>query len=77
MDLHTLNTIPDDRLLTPEEVASLFSVDPKTVSRWATAGNAEHRSNTRQRYGFVSRPVRAALPWRMPARGRRCSSSGR
>lgn len=25
-------------LLTPGEVAALFSVDPKTVSRWASAG---------------------------------------
>ena len=25
-------------LLTPSEVASLFSVDPKTVTRWAKAG---------------------------------------
>jgi len=28
----------DDRLLTPGEVASLFRVDPKTVTRWAAAG---------------------------------------
>lgn len=27
-----------DRLLTPGEVASLFRVDPKTVTRWAKAG---------------------------------------
>jgi excisionase family DNA binding protein len=27
-----------NRLLTPKEVAALFRVDPKTVSRWATAG---------------------------------------
>jgi excisionase family DNA binding protein len=26
------------RLLTPAEVASLFRVDPKTVTRWAKAG---------------------------------------
>ncbi len=31
--------LPDgDRLLTPGEVASLFRVDPKTVTRWAAAG---------------------------------------
>jgi excisionase family DNA binding protein len=29
---------PNERLLTPGEVASLFRVDPKTVTRWATAG---------------------------------------
>lgn len=27
-----------DRLLTPGEVARLFRVDPKTVTRWALAG---------------------------------------
>ena len=30
--------IPDERLLTPAEVASLFGVDPRTVTRWASAG---------------------------------------
>lgn len=29
---------PRDRLLTPGEVAVLFRVDPKTVTRWAEAG---------------------------------------
>ena len=27
-----------DRLMTPGEVAALFRVDPKTVTRWAVAG---------------------------------------
>lgn len=27
-----------EQLLTPSEVATLFRVDPKTVTRWATAG---------------------------------------
>lgn len=27
-----------DRLMTPAEVASLFRVDPKTVTRWANSG---------------------------------------
>jgi excisionase family DNA binding protein len=27
-----------EHLLTPGEVASLFRVDPKTVTRWASAG---------------------------------------
>lgn len=27
-----------ENLLTPSEVASLFRVDPKTVTRWAKAG---------------------------------------
>ena len=28
----------DERLLTPAEVAALFRVDPKTVTRWAQSG---------------------------------------
>ena len=27
-----------ERLLTPREVAAMFRVDPKTVTRWAKAG---------------------------------------
>jgi excisionase family DNA binding protein len=29
---------PEERLLTPAEVAALFRVDPKTVTRWARDG---------------------------------------
>lgn len=32
-----LNT-QGERLLTPGEVATMFRVDPKTVTRWASAG---------------------------------------
>ena len=32
------NGHPADALLTPAEVAALFRVDPKTVTRWAVAG---------------------------------------
>ncbi len=31
-------TTQAESLLTPSEVASLFRVDPKTVTRWAKAG---------------------------------------
>ena len=31
-------TQPTDALLTPAEVAALFRVNPKTVTRWARAG---------------------------------------
>lgn len=34
----SLNPSNQERLLTPAEVASLFRVDPKTVTRWAKAG---------------------------------------
>ena len=33
-----INSINQERLLTPSEVAALFRVDPKTVTRWAKAG---------------------------------------
>lgn len=33
-----LERLPDDELVTPTEVARLFLVDPKTVTRWAKAG---------------------------------------
>lgn len=34
-----MTTIPvEDALLTPSEVAALFGVDPKTVTRWAKGG---------------------------------------
>ena len=29
---------PENRLLTPAEVAAMLRVDPKTVTRWARAG---------------------------------------
>ena len=31
-------TESSEKLLTPSEVAALFRVDPKTVTRWAKAG---------------------------------------
>ena len=35
-----MKTVTDngEKLLTPAEVASMFRVDPKTVTRWAKAG---------------------------------------
>jgi len=34
----TSRTVDTEALLTPAEVAQLFRVDPKTVTRWAKAG---------------------------------------
>jgi excisionase family DNA binding protein len=34
----TAHSGSNERLLTPGEVATLFRVDPKTVTRWASAG---------------------------------------
>lgn len=36
--MHENDKPVEDRLLTPAEVARLFRVDPKTVTRWALAG---------------------------------------
>lgn len=33
-----MQTYEHERLLTPAEVAAMFRVDPKTVTRWAQAG---------------------------------------
>ncbi len=33
-----LSSVNQEKLLTPAEVAALFRVDPKTVTRWAKAG---------------------------------------
>lgn len=33
-----MQTQSDQDLLTPSQVAALFHVDPKTVTRWANAG---------------------------------------
>ena len=34
----SLSSSNQEKLLTPAEVAALFRVDPKTVTRWAKAG---------------------------------------
>ena len=34
----TIRSQDSESLLTPAEVASMFRVDPKTVTRWARAG---------------------------------------
>ena len=35
---YSLTPSSQENLLTPSEVAALFRVDPKTVTRWAKAG---------------------------------------
>ena len=38
MSQSNLSITAQEKLLTPAEVATLFRVDPKTVTRWAQAG---------------------------------------
>ena len=37
-DFGSISSSNQEKLLTPAEVAALFRVDPKTVTRWAKAG---------------------------------------
>lgn len=60
----------DDRLLTPGEVAALFRVDPKTVTRWAQEGKLEavrtlgghRRFKAAEVYSLLARGSNAAIP---------------
>ena len=38
MSARSTSPADPERLLTPAEVAAMFRVDPKTVTRWAKAG---------------------------------------
>src|SRR5881392_2537669 len=58
-----------EALLTPSEVATLFRVDPKTVTRWAKAGKLTsirtlggHRRYRRLRLVHCSRVFRSSAP---------------
>jgi excisionase family DNA binding protein len=55
-------TIPnDDPLMTPAEVAALFRVDPKTVTRWASAGRISAIRTPGGHCRFRESEVRALL----------------
>ena len=55
----------DEELLTPAEVAAMFRVDPKTVTRWAKAGKLSSirtlGGHRRYRASEVAR-LRAGVP---------------
>lgn len=50
----------EERLLTPGEVARIFRVDPKTVSRWAQAGKLTCIRTPGGHYRF---PESAVIPF--------------
>ncbi len=54
-------TKDSDPLLTPAEVASLFRVDPKTVTRWAKAGKLSAIRTLGGHRRFKQSEVRALL----------------
>lgn len=54
-------TIEHERLLTPGEVAEMFRVDPKTVTRWAAAGRITSIRTPGGHRRFRETEVRALL----------------
>jgi excisionase family DNA binding protein len=50
-----------EKLLTPSEVAALFRVDPKTVTRWAAAGRISSVRTPGGHRRFRESEVRALL----------------
>ncbi len=52
---------PGEALLTPAEVASLFRVDPKTVTRWAVAGKLTSLRTLGGHRRYPAAEVRALL----------------
>jgi excisionase family DNA binding protein len=63
-----MNTRPieSETLLTPAEVAALFRVDPKTVTRWAKAGKVSSirtlGGHRRYRESEVRQLMRGMIP---------------
>lgn len=57
---------PRERLLTPGEVANLFRVDPKTVTRWAVAGRIGSIRTPGGHRRFRESEVRALLRGEAP-----------
>jgi excisionase family DNA binding protein len=49
------------KLMTPDEVATLFRVDPKTVSRWAASGRIMSIRTPGGQRRFLESDVRALL----------------
>ena len=56
-----LQTYDDDALLTPSEVASMFRVNPKTVTRWARAGKISAIRTLGGHRRFRAREIRQFL----------------
>ena len=63
-----MNTWPteSEALLTPAEVAALFRVDPKTVTRWAKAGKLSSIRTLGGHRRYRESEVRALLSGGLP-----------
>lgn len=62
--------LPPDPLLTPSEVAHLFRVDPKTVTRWAQAGKLTAVRTLGGHRRYREAEVRAMLHGAVPSQDR-------
>ena len=56
----------DDALLTPSEVAAMFRVNPKTVTRWARAGKISAIRTLGGHRRYRESEVRALLQGQIP-----------
>jgi excisionase family DNA binding protein len=56
----------NDRLLTPSEVAAMFRVDPKTVTRWAKKGKLTSRRTPGGHRRYSETEVRAIRDGQTP-----------
>ncbi len=64
----TSSTPEPEQLLTPAEVAALFRVDPKTVTRWAKAGKLTSIRTLGGHRRYPAREVFALLEANSPMR---------
>jgi excisionase family DNA binding protein len=64
----TTHAPENELLLTPAEVAALFRVDPKTVTRWAKAGKLTSIRTLGGHRRYRSAEVHALLDAHAPAR---------
>ena len=67
----TIRPVETETLLTPAEVAQIFRVDPKTVTRWAKAGKLTSMrtpgGHRRYRESEVRNLLGSAGSYRLPA----------
>ena len=67
--MYRANSI-ETHLLTPGEVATMFRVDPKTVTRWANAGKITSVRTLGGHRRFVESEVRGLLLGVVPSQQR-------
>jgi excisionase family DNA binding protein len=71
----SVNGTEAEHLLTPAEVAALFRVDPKTVTRWAKAGKLSSIRTLGGHRRYRSAEVHALLQSQSPSQSPRRSSA--